>query len=258
MVRMHAVTTCSGPHSARIATVLTGMVSPTQQTVLDVSALLPFKSEHEHRVMGFKALSAASPGRPNVLPADAIAILSGSHRRQEEELGVCARALAQLVAGRGGPQQIATIAGAMAFFREKAARHVADEEESIFPRLSMRHEQQALVVDLETEHREHAMMLADMDAMLEAWGANVPSIEQASQFASQFATFADTYRAHIAREDEELLPEMRQLGATELTEIALEMVARRPKGRDNPDRMRHRGSRRFGRGKRSRGTGFDR
>ncbi|MCG8424196.1 MAG: hemerythrin domain-containing protein [Proteobacteria bacterium] len=169
--------------------------------------------------MGFKAL-----------PADSIAMLDASHRRQEQRLDECLDAVQALTDGRAGQDQVATIARVLEFLRKQAARHVEDEEESVFPRLAARPDFSELLVALESEHREHETMIAELEDLFEAWADAVPPSRAVSVFASRFAEFSAHYRAHIAREDDELVPAMRrELTANELADISSEMISRRPK-----------------------------
>ena len=180
--------------------------------------------------MGFKALSA-----------NAIGTLSASHRRQEERLGEAMVAATALAEGAGSRRDTRVIADVLAFLRKQAQRHIADEEESVFPRLSHRPGNRDLIAELLVEHREHDALLATLERLCEAWGEALPRIGNAVVFARKLAEFSDGYRAHIAREDAELLPAMEQLGADDLRAIASEMMARRPGG---GKRLRGRGKRR--------------
>lgn len=216
--------------------------------------------------MGFKARGA-------------IAMLDASHRRQEERLTEGRGAADALTSNRGGSAELAMVTEVLGFLRKQARRHIADEEESVFPRLRARPGGpgvRGLIAALEVQHREHAAMLDTLERCLgELTAAHrsqrsrpsrspSPSRSIARRLAADFATMEAHYRAHIALEDGKLLPAMRRgLSAADLTVITDEMHARRGPGRRRSgrrgqgpgDRGRGRGQ---GGGGRGRGQGLNR
>lgn len=182
--------------------------------------------------MGFKARgeSTSEPANDS-LKNDASGMLAASHRRQEEELRACRQAAFALSEDRGRAEHVAIIAAGLRFFRKQAKRHVADEEESVFPRLAGQGEQiDELVRTLIADHREHEKLLGELDALAAPWieGSALPPSGTAHEFADRFQTFYEHYRDHIDREDDELLPALASLSG-EAGEAALaEMLERRP------------------------------
>ncbi|MEM9490925.1 MAG: hemerythrin domain-containing protein [Myxococcota bacterium] len=180
--------------------------------------------------MGFKAL-----------PSDAIAMLGASYRRQEAQLDACERAIDSLSAGHRSQKDLDTVIEFLAFMRKQAARHLADEEVSVLPRLSAHEQFRELIHDILSDHRKHEIALRELEAMAESWAGQPPGKRSARSFATRLAAFKDDYQRHIDRKDDELIPAIRRyLSTAELSAIAAEMLIRRGDG----------GGRRWGRGPR--------
>src|SRR5262245_25233075 len=126
--------------------------------------------------------------------------LERCHRRMEEELASLQQASDAIARG-------------VAFFARTGARHTADEEQSLFPRLEGRPELAGVLGALTAEHREHDRVYAGLEALVA--GAGGPSL------VSLVDELARVYREHIEREEKELLPAARELlGETERAAMA--------------------------------------
>ncbi len=145
------------------------------------------------------------------MPDDPVERLGNTHRRMEQELA------ALEVAARAGDRQGLDLG--LDFFASAAKRHHEDEEASLFPRLRGNAELVPLLEALAAEHREHEAARRQIEELLR--GNAEPGVTAAS-----VARFVTALRAHIEREDRELLPaaervldpETRELVASEMRE----------------------------------------
>jgi hemerythrin-like domain-containing protein len=113
------------------------------------------------------------------------------------------------------------------YFREAMPLHVADEEESILPRLRGR----AAAVDraLDTMHEQHSAHEAGLSELIGAVDAvrQGPS-ESRARIAAAAAELGAELTPHLELEEAIILPAVRQLlSARELADIALEIRGRR-------------------------------
>lgn len=165
--------------------------------------------------------------------ADPIGLLTDCHRRIERFLSV----LAQVGAMQGRPlanEQRTALETALRYFREAAPKHVADEEQTLFPRLRSldRPEMKALfarVDSLEREHSQPEKSHTEVDRLGQTWLASgsLPPTE-AARFSGLVAELADLYREHIAVEERELFPAAGALlGKPQRDAMGSEMAARR-------------------------------
>ena len=128
----------------------------------------------------------------------------------------------------------ASLATALHYFREAAAKHNADEEESLFPRLRQAADVRGQAVldklaDLEDEHRWAVLLHEQLDQIggkfLVSGGL---SPEEVETFRSAVARLVSMYRSHIAFEDEVFFPCAAEiLSAKDKAAIAGEMASRR-------------------------------
>ncbi|MEQ9319685.1 MAG: hemerythrin domain-containing protein, partial [Polyangiaceae bacterium] len=143
---------------------------------------------------------------------DAIEMMERCHRK----LGERAQELVQLASSPERDDE--AVSELLDFFAKVTRRHFADEEHSIFPRLP--DDRAELAAALTKEHREHEALLnalqaaasgdGDLHALAERWSEELTS--------------------HAAREDEALLPLLRNMRDGALTAITAEMKARRGRG----------------------------
>jgi len=123
----------------------------------------------------------------------------------------------------GKPEDTGELLDVVAFFLRQGNRHEADEEKSLFPRLRG-HVPSHLLTALRRQHRTHERLAERLDALL----AGPLTEEGRREVQGLCVELAASYRAHIAREEAELLPAARQaLGPEELALLADEMQARR-------------------------------
>jgi hemerythrin-like domain-containing protein len=154
--------------------------------------------------------------------------LLACHRRIEERLATLDTAGRHLHDRRD--EALQAISNSLAFFDVNVARHSADEEESIFPRLRERlpASDLRLLNRLEDDHAAADKLLGDLRGLFEA--AQQGHIEAAlqSDFIETVQNLTDLFRVHIAAEDEHLIAlATSALDSESLIAIADEMKARR-------------------------------
>ncbi len=106
------------------------------------------------------------------------------------------------------------------FLSRSASRHERDEEESVFPRLTRSPGWPRVLRVLTAEHRDHEREIAVLKKLV----TGKPDPDALSFCARRLVS---AYRAHVALEDAELTPRLRQLTTDELDTIFSEMQARR-------------------------------
>ena len=159
------------------------------------------------------------------LQDDAFAQLERSHRRLEERLIELEEAADAIEAGRDVAQALETVRGVAAWFGRAGARHEADEEASLFPRLRAHGVAAALCEELAAQHRAQADLWAEMARLLAA------SELDAAALAARVRALFRSYAAHVRAEEDELFPAARAaLDAAELAGMLEEMAARRGRG----------------------------
>jgi iron-sulfur cluster repair protein YtfE (RIC family) len=150
---------------------------------------------------------------------DVVDALLACHRRIRSFLALAARV------GQGGDpaQQVAEACAQIGrYFREAMPLHVADEEESILPRLVGR----AGAVDdalaaMQEQHTAHEAHLAELAAAVADPGAR-------AGVAAAAAALEQVLAPHLDLEEDIIFPGIRRLlSARELADIAAEMRARR-------------------------------
>lgn len=162
-------------------------------------------------------------------------MLDRCHRKLEERLTELMGAAQQIAAGDATDAAVATVSDVLSFFDRSVARHEADEEQSLFPRLRGRAGIDPVIdtiIDtLSDEHREHTRLLYRLHELIKSFGDQRPSAEQGQHLLRLANELSSAYARHIALEDARLFPAVRDtLGASELQLVAAEMQARR--GRD--------------------------
>ena len=164
-----------------------------------------------------------------------LGLLSDCHRRIERFLGVLVQ-----IAGRPAGSQLAeaereSLEKALAYFRNSAPKHTADEEESLFPRLRQTGSAEAALkclAELEDDHQAAARDHELVDALGRRWiGIGALTADDLRQLREALARLSNTYARHIATEDRELFPlAARVLPPDQLAQVGREMAERRQPG----------------------------
>jgi len=162
---------------------------------------------------------------------DPIGLLGDCHRRIERFLGVIVALAKQAGGSELDAEQRRALDTALRYFQQAAPRHVADEEQSLFPRL--RQSGSAAAVEalqrLEQDHQTIEPWHAELDGLGRKWLAEGRlDALSAGRFESLARQLQDVYRPHIAAEDQDVFPHARQaLDDEQLRAIAREMADRR-------------------------------
>jgi hemerythrin-like domain-containing protein len=157
---------------------------------------------------------------------DPLGVLSACHRRIERQLGTLARLQRHLPAHGCDHDARAAARGILRYFDTAAVHHHADEEASLFPRLIERVPEDAapLVADLAADHQQLAAAWRHLRPLL----ASIAAGARANLSPQQVAAVRRAYDAHIAREEQELIPLAEvTLDAAERAAIGAEMARRR-------------------------------
>jgi hemerythrin-like domain-containing protein len=147
--------------------------------------------------------------------------LKACHRRIEERLDTLERIAAHIDTNR--EEAVAALGRVFAFLDSSGALHTADEEESVFPRLTPRLEraEMSFVAGLEHDHTTAHQLYTELKR-------HAAEGDYETQFRGVIERLVAHYRKHIAKEDEVLDSLCREkLTPRELAEISQEMVARR-------------------------------
>lgn len=162
---------------------------------------------------------------------DPIGLLGDCHRRIERFLGVILAVAAEAGRAELDAEQRRALDTALRYFQQAAPRHVADEEESLFPRL--RQSGSGAAIDtlrrLERDHQAIEPWHAELDRLGREWLADGRlDVVAARRFEDLARRLQKVYLPHIALEDGELFPQARQaLDVEQLKAIGAEMAARR-------------------------------
>lgn len=147
------------------------------------------------------------------MPDDPVARLGNTHRRMQEELDALERA------AQSGSRQGLDLG--LEFFATAAVRHHQDEEASVFPRLRGHVELASLLDALSAEHRVQEEARLAIEGLVRDGAGD-------GEIATSVARFVAMLRAHIEREDRELLPAAERLLDADTRElVAGEMRDRR-------------------------------
>lgn len=157
-------------------------------------------------------------------------MLAACHTRVEKQCLTLLRLQPHLGAHGTDAAAREAASAVMRYFDTAARHHHEDEEQDLFPALletmagsdavCIRELTQALVAD----HRQLEARWARLRTRLEA----IAEGDDATLATDEVVDFVSAYRAHIAREDTELLPmAQRLLGEAELARLGMAMRARR-------------------------------
>ena len=165
---------------------------------------------------------------------DPIGMLGDCHGRIVRFLQVLVTLATQGKCGALAPEQRSALATSLAYFREAAPKHTADEEESLFPRLRRLATPQielvlARIDSLEQEHDCADRRHAEVDRLGRLWLENGQlSVEDAARLSTLVNQLSNLYRGHISLEDREVFPfAAATLSAADREAIGAEMAARR-------------------------------
>jgi hemerythrin-like domain-containing protein len=180
-----------------------------------------------------------------------LGLMRDCHRHVEKFLHVLTTVTEQAHGGALNPEQREALGTALRYFEKAAPLHTADEEVSLFPRLRAANSAGALAAldALESDHREAEPAHAEVDLLGRKWLAEgALSQDEARRLAGLLRTLQETYRAHIAVEDDEVFPLAgRALAPSALREVGREMAARRGLDPDHPSPISRCAARRLAR-----------
>jgi hypothetical protein len=164
--------------------------------------------------------------------SDPTGLLSDCHRRIEMFLG--SLAIATQVECPLDGETTRALESALRYFREAAPKHIADEEESLFPRLRRMDypELQSALESLDILKNDHRLAISLHDRV-DGLGRKclldgvLPPAE-AKEFSEAISSLKTMYVEHIRIEDTAVFPAAaRSLTPSERAAIADEMAARR-------------------------------
>jgi len=159
----------------------------------------------------------------DALLEDPVAFLSAEHARQMALLAHLDR-LARAPGARGARVMATAL---LRWITEELPLHIADEEQSLYPRLR-RHGQDASLVRLSAEHRRDAFFMPAVTRGLRAIAAGTVADYE---FLDAATGFARLHRQHLDHEEATIMPLARAVLAREEAEaLAAEMAVRRGMG----------------------------
>jgi len=168
---------------------------------------------------------------------DPIGMLGDCHRRIERFLNVLVVIAAQEKGERLTEQHRTALATSLRYFREAAPKHIADEEESLFPRLRrLRHAGSHAILTrieaLEQDHECAGKVHDEVDRLGQLWlTTGHLSTKEAAQLSTLLDQLAKLYRSHIAIEDTEVFPFAASvLPPSDRESVGAEMATRRGAG----------------------------
>jgi hemerythrin-like domain-containing protein len=177
-----------------------------------------------------------STGEPRAAADGPVDRLERSHRRLEQQLAQLQRAAGAIVRERAGGDDLDVVDTVLAFLERQALRHETDEEESLFPRLRATGDLAPLLDELAGQHRLHRHLVLHLRALRSGWSVGGPDAGDGAALVITTNELVRAYRAHIEREERELLPAARAaLGPGECAAILMEMERRRGGGRGDGD-----------------------
>jgi len=163
---------------------------------------------------------------------DPLGLLSDCHRRIEHFLAVLIKLCGKAQGGSLDAEEGELLEKALAYFRDAAPMHTADEEHSLFPRLRASGQSEAALARLAELEYEHVLAGRDheiVDSLGRRWlreGRLAPG--DSVQMTQALKRLSEIYSRHIALEDRELFPLAdRLLGPEELAAVGREMADRR-------------------------------
>jgi hemerythrin-like domain-containing protein len=162
---------------------------------------------------------------------DPIGVLEDCHRRIEKFLDVLLALAGQTQSSPFRNEQRDAIESALRYFREAAPKHVADEEDSLFPRMRAAQHNEVLS-DLDELHSDHLTVAENHSAVEELFRRwltdGLLSSPDHEHLISLLQSLRETYARHIKQEETQLFPHAaRLLTPNDLKAVGLEMAKRR-------------------------------
>ena len=164
---------------------------------------------------------------PRVAPGDVLLLLLECHGRIR-----CFVDLAEAIATRHeapAAQVIQACASVERYFTEALPLHVADEEQSLAPRLRGRSaEVDRALASMERQHAEHERKLAELLSAVRAVRHEPQDGALRRELARATQVLRDDFREHLELEESIIVPAARQLLSVELrASILVELRQRR-------------------------------
>ncbi|MDE3200172.1 MAG: hemerythrin domain-containing protein [Acidobacteriota bacterium] len=166
--------------------------------------------------------------RPDSGFDDPIGMLKDCHRRIEHFLGVLCLVAENALSRTLQPEERSAAEAALHYFHVGGRRHTADEEESLFPRLTA-HGATADLENLQHDHDEAEKLHVNVEQLYTTWFSTGSLSEQdQQQLLSATSRLRALYAEHIALEDNVIFPRAAQvLAAAEIKTLGEEFRARR-------------------------------
>lgn len=163
-----------------------------------------------------------------------LGLMSDCHRRIEKFLDQLIAIAAQARGGALAPLQREALEVALRYFASASPLHTSDEEASLFPRMRASNHPEAInamkaLEALEADHKQADLAHAEVDNLGRDWLKNgwLPKAETV-RLQALLNELRETYRKHIALEDNEIFPLAgRLLEASAIEAVGREMAARR-------------------------------
>lgn len=161
-------------------------------------------------------------------------LLCDCHRRIEKFLDLLIRVADECPGGPLEPEYRDALQAALRYFQNAAPWHTRDEEDSLFPRLRRLDDPRARAVmaridSLEDDHAQAEARHAQSDLLGRQWLTD-DALGPAglSHLRRLLVELRDTYRRHIAEEDDVIFPLAGELlDQSQLDEVGFEMAQRR-------------------------------
>ena len=157
--------------------------------------------------------------------SDPLGLLRACHERVLEHCELLLK-LAAHIAAQGVDQEARKAAAQVhKYFSVAGKHHHQDEEQDIFPRLARQSLKLADIVhQLKQEHQAIDALWQQLDPLL----SHPATIQQSENFGQLAQQLADAYRAHVRKENEDLLDIAQHIfGSDELKQIGEKMAERR-------------------------------
>lgn len=172
--------------------------------------------------------------RPENFFNNPLGLLSDCHRRIERFLYLLITIARQARGCSLSDEQAGAMECALRYFSEAAPNHVRDEEDSLFPRLRQRQDQQVQqamkrLATLEDEHVVVERTHLEVERLGKQWMENGPlNPDETIAFSDLLAKLSRIYHQHIHIEEEEIFPLAANLLERPVIEaIGKEMAERR-------------------------------
>jgi hemerythrin-like domain-containing protein len=175
-------------------------------------------------------MSVQIGARPDSGFDDPLGMLRDCHRRIERFLKVLTRVVGRALGRALDAEEAAVVDAAIHYFRVGGARHTADEEESLFPRLRYCAQAPADTVgNLQQQHQRADTLHAEIDRLFTAWlNLHALSPDQQQQLHAATTELEQLYAGHIELEEKVVFPAAAQLlSRQDLIKIGTEFRDRR-------------------------------